>query len=70
MGFDIISSNKESWDKNKKQIGHAPYKFILPIAFAVTFVGVLLNSLGVTAAGVASIVLHVYTFSREGKDIE
>ena len=70
MGFDIISTDKKTWNTHKKQIGYAPYKFIIPIAIAITFVGWLLNSLGVTAAGVASIVLHIYSYSREGRDIE
>jgi hypothetical protein len=70
MGFDVISDNKTDWEKNMKRIGRAPYKFIMPIAISIAFVGWLLNSLGVTVAGVASIVMHIYTFSREGKTIE
>lgn len=70
MGFDVISDDTTNWEKNMKRIGRAPYKFIMPIAISITFVGWMLNSFGVTVAGVASIVMHIYTFSREGRTIE
>ena len=70
MGFDIISNDADTWEKDKKKIGYAPYKFIIPVILAITGIGVLLNHLGITVSGVALIVLHIYNFSREGRDIE
>jgi len=69
MGFDIKKKNTKTWSKDMKAIGIAPYKYIFPISFIPLVFGVLLSSLGLVVAGIVSIVLHIFTYTKEGKEI-
>lgn len=70
MGFEIHhETTKAIWDKHKRIIGHAPYKVIIPLSFFILGFGLLLNSLGMIVAALGSFLLHIISYTQEGRDV-
>lgn len=69
MGFEIgHHSNRVKWMKDKKKIGRAPYIYLVPLSIIILIVGLLIDSLGLTIAGVGSLIMHAISYPSEGKE--
>ena len=69
MGFEIHHDNTAEWEVHKKLIAHAPYKVVIPITFVILILGIMFSSLGLSIAAVGSFLLHVVSYTQEGKDV-
>ena len=69
MGIEISShSNRKQWRKDNHKIAIAPYYFAFPVSFMLVIAGVYFSSLGILVAGVASLILHTFTYTLEGRE--
>lgn len=69
MYFEIDShSNRNKWIKDKKKIGNAPYYIIIPISVFLLFFGFYIQYFGIAIGGLASILLHAVSYTREGEE--
>lgn len=67
MGFEIAhKSSRGKWLKDKKKIALAPYIVIMPLSFIIIFIGFIIGNNGIMIAGIASILLHLLTYKKEG----
>jgi len=67
MGFTINShSKRDEWLKDKRKIAIAPYIFLIPLTIIILSIGIITNTLGLTIAGIGSLLMHGYTISKEG----
>lgn len=69
MGFEINHDNTPEWEVHKKLIGHAPYKVVIPLTFVILGLGVVFDSLGLLIASLGSFLLHIISYTQEGKDV-
>lgn len=69
MGFDIEEHDTTTWEEDKNKIGKAPYKIVTPITLAILCLGIVLSSVGLVLAGVVSIILHIISYSMEGREV-
>ena len=71
MGFEIShKSARGKWLKDKKKIALAPYIVIMPLSFIIVFIGYALENVGILIAGIASILLHLLTYKKEGVRVD
>jgi len=69
MGIEISShSNRKQWREDNRKIAIAPYYFAFPASVFLIILGIKSNILGYTVAGVASLILHIFTYTLEGKE--
>jgi len=65
--FEISShSNRKKWRKDLQVIGRLPYLIVVPLSAIILTVGVFLQQLGMIVGGVGSLIMHVFTFEKEG----
>ena len=70
MGFEIAHhSNRKQWLVDKKKIAIAPYIVLIPISVGVLCIGIYFENIGVTIAGIGSLLLHGISWPTEGKEI-
>jgi len=69
-------SIKEQKKKNIKDthiIGVAPYKILVPFSILALILGTYLwfeyQSFGLLIASIASLIMHTYTYNKEGKEV-
>jgi len=68
VGFEVHGTGpKNSQKKNFKKIGNFPYIFIIPLSIVILVVGYHYQNLGIMIAGIGSLLLHVISYTREGK---
>lgn len=71
MGFEIAhKSARGKWLKDKKKIAMAPYLVVMPLSFIIIFIGFIIGSNGVMIAGIASLLLHLLTYKKEGVRVD
>ncbi len=71
MGFEIShKSARGKWLKDKRKIALSPYVVIMPLSFIIVFIGYVIGNIGILIAGVASILLHIITYKKEGVRVD
>ena len=72
MGFIIDSGDKskEQWEKDNNAIAIMPYFFVIPVAVAVLVLSAVTRQYGFAVGSIATLLLHIYSFFREGEDVE
>ena len=71
MGFNIDSGDvdKKKWEKDNQSIAIMPYIYILPMALTIFVVGMILKEYGYAVGALATLLLHAYSYHREGEDV-
>jgi len=69
MGFTIEHDNINTWKQDRDKIGKIPYVFIIPISIVILIIGVYFNYLGIIVAGVGTLLLHAFTYRKEGREL-
>jgi len=54
--------------EHTKQIGHAPYKVIIPISIIILIIGIYIFQIGLIIGAVGTILIHCISFPLEGRD--
>jgi len=67
MGFDITPhTNRKKWRKDNKKIALTPYYVLIPVSLLLIGGGYYYGNLGITIAGIGSLLLHGMSIKKEG----
>jgi hypothetical protein len=71
MGFNVDSGDRpmEQWNKDNRQIALAPYYLVIPIATIFLVVGLIFQEWGVVLGCSATLLMHAFSFTKEGKEV-
>lgn len=70
MGFEVAHhTNRKQWNIDKRKIAIAPYVVLIPIIIVILLLGIYLQNLGLSIAGIGSLLLHGISWPSEGKEV-